>query len=384
MGISVEEFLFNVSLLREARDARVIGRRTLAVYLLHHARRLPRMLHARLTEDVEPGHWGTTYIRERDAINLQKIIAVASLADGDILRDKARFERHLTAHELPAVPSLGQLVGDQRAGLEPIRDRVEALPSLIVKPTCGVCGVGVERYDRDERGLWRRQGDSLDVGDTEQLLSQLMARARTEDILLQECQQNHPWISRISPRAAATLRVVTYVSASGTLRPLAIAHRFPVGDAVADNHHSGGLAAAVDESSGRLGSAYCINGSVHAIHPSTGEPIEGQTVPFLEESVELALRAHATLRDFFSVGWDILITPQGPLLLEGNHIWGSDIVQMPSGQNLLAMEWTESLLKRLVTSLQGSAGRAERRVARQAAWYLETTFGTGRRSRQVT
>ena len=32
-----------------------------------------------------------------------------------------------------------------------------------------------------------------------------------------------------------------------------------------------------------------------------------------------------------SLGWDIVITPQGPLVLEANANWGADIMQMGWG-----------------------------------------------------
>ena len=58
--------------------------------------------------------------------------------------------------------------------------------------------------------------------------------------------------------------------------------------------------------------------------PATNKPFEGFTVPFYHEAVRLAIKAH---KEVFSslkhIGWDIGITNDGPVLIEGNS--GADM-----------------------------------------------------------
>lgn len=58
-------------------------------------------------------------------------------------------------------------------------------------------------------------------------------------------------------------------------------------------------------------------------HPDSGIVFEGFKIPMWKESVELAKLGHAALRDIHSIGWDIAITPQGPIIIEANDAWGT-------------------------------------------------------------
>ncbi|MEO0361800.1 MAG: sugar-transfer associated ATP-grasp domain-containing protein, partial [Pseudomonadota bacterium] len=50
-----------------------------------------------------------------------------------------------------------------------------------------------------------------------------------------------------------------------------------------------------------------------------GVRITGTKLPFWEEAKALALDAHDRgFREYNLVGWDVAITPDGPMLIEGN------------------------------------------------------------------
>jgi hypothetical protein len=53
-------------------------------------------------------------------------------------------------------------------------------------------------------------------------------------------------------------------------------------------------------------------------HPVTGVAVKGLGVPCWDAVAALAERAHRVTHDRILVGWDIAITPSGPVLLEGN------------------------------------------------------------------
>ena len=57
-------------------------------------------------------------------------------------------------------------------------------------------------------------------------------------------------------------------------------------------------------------------------------PFEGYPVPFYAESVELALKAHALFPRLLTVGWDVAVTQDGPMLVEGNHDWDIEMLQV--------------------------------------------------------
>lgn len=56
----------------------------------------------------------------------------------------------------------------------------------------------------------------------------------------------------------------------------------------------------------------------------------GEIIPFFAEACDLVRRAHLMIPEVFSVGWDVVITPEGPLLLEGNDGWSPRALQFPN------------------------------------------------------
>jgi hypothetical protein len=62
-----------------------------------------------------------------------------------------------------------------------------------------------------------------------------------------------------------------------------------------------------------------LGGTRYQEHPDTGIRFEGRTVPFYDDAVALCRRAHFALApDLFVIGWDVAITPRGPVTLEAN------------------------------------------------------------------
>jgi hypothetical protein len=62
-------------------------------------------------------------------------------------------------------------------------------------------------------------------------------------------------------------------------------------------------------------------------HPDSGGQITGRQVPRWEEVCRLAERAHWAFDDRVMIGWDIAVTPDGPVLVEGNAAPDLDIIQ---------------------------------------------------------
>ncbi|HTN98325.1 MAG TPA: sugar-transfer associated ATP-grasp domain-containing protein, partial [Nordella sp.] len=74
-------------------------------------------------------------------------------------------------------------------------------------------------------------------------------------------------------------------------------------------------------------------------HPDTGAAIEGRVLHFWPETIALACRAHAAFAPRVFIGWDIAITSNGPVLIEGNGAPGIDLIQRayrePAGNSRL-------------------------------------------------
>jgi len=108
-----------------------------------------------------------------------------------------------------------------------------------------------------------------------------------------------------------------------------------------DNFSSGGGAVLID-GSGRLekyglhfkGTPKCTE---H--HPDTGFKFANYPIPYYNEAVELAIKAHSFLYGVCAIGWDIAITETGPVIIEGNYHWGLSIMQSKDYQ--IKDKWRE-------------------------------------------
>ena len=153
--------------------------------------------------------------------------------------------------------------------------------------------------------------------------------------LLEEYVVQHQSVMALSPSGLNTVRVFTQIH-QGEIHFLGARFRISVNSPV-DNMGAGNLAAPVDISTGRLsapGVYSDITKGDEAIHPVTGQVIEGQVLPFWEEVIDLARRAALHAPENRSVGWDIAITEEGPELIEGNHNWCKLLWQLPVKEGL--------------------------------------------------
>ena len=98
-----------------------------------------------------------------------------------------------------------------------------------------------------------------------------------------------------------------------------------------DNWAAGGLAIGIDATTGTL-SKYGFYkpgfGTKSTSHPTTKVEFDGYEIPYIKEAISLAKKFHSYLNDIHSIGWDIAITENGPLIIEGNDNWEVSLVQI--------------------------------------------------------
>lgn len=190
----------------------------------------------------------------------------------------------------------------------------ESREAVMVKPDDGTGGKGVEKLYRKDYPDAGALFDSLKAGRT----------GVVEEVLLQ-----HPDLNRMNPSSINTLRVVTILNEAGP--NIVYAHiRIGNGGRPVDNLHSGGMFAPIKMDTGRVQyPGYDKNRKTYTVHPQTGVEIEGFQIPLWEEAKALCLEAAKLVPQMRYVGWDVAVTPSGPVLVEGNNLPGYDILQMP-------------------------------------------------------
>lgn len=214
---------------------------------------------------------------------------------------------------------------------------------LFIKPTNLYCGEGVERWEYVEVcHKWKRVDTFLTHSEFVSYCRQL---ANKYQLIVQPRLRNHPSFEQFSNGALCTLRVIFYHLPKTKPALFQSCFRMPVGMGEADNFNAGGIAAGVSER-GKLGVAVGkdVRAGLFTHHPDTRARIEGVDLPYWQQVVDLALLAHERLGAPCFVGWDIALTIDGPIVLEGNEKFGVDLAQMPQGQPLGETKYPEIVI----------------------------------------
>jgi 3',5'-cyclic AMP phosphodiesterase CpdA len=261
----------------------------------------------------------------------------------DGMQDKASFWRNCHAMGVKAVPVLFELRDGKVVVPEGGKPPALLREDLFVKPRVGRGGRNAERWNYDGRGGW--QNRAVGTLGMDELLRHLANLSVKRDYIVQPRVGNHPDLTDVNNGALATVRIVTCRNERGSIEATDAALRMAIGkNDTVDNFHAGGIAAAVDLETGRLGPASNMGlrpgVGWRTVHPDTGAAIEGRTLPLWPQVIDLALRAHAAFPQRVVVGWDIAILPDGPAIIEGNVKPDLDIHQrvarMPMGNGRLA------------------------------------------------
>lgn len=204
-----------------------------------------------------------------------------------------------------------------QAGPEQLQAMGRELGRFLVKPRDGAHGNGVEILD------------AAQVEDWPALYDRLCREGRT---LCEEVIPQHPDLNAIWSGSINTIRIITILKDDVTY-PIAACLRVGNGPRPVDNFDSGGMVVPVDRDTGRItGPARDKSGKLYDRHPATQVKFEGYQLPLWSQVLDLVRRAGRTLPTIRYVGWDVAVTPSGPVLVEGNQLPGNQLFCLP-GQN---------------------------------------------------
>ena len=250
-----------------------------------------------------------------------------------LLDDKEAFAQAAAERGLPAVRTLATVGGDERdmraggtslGGLEGWVSLLSEDPAaaIVVKPVGAGHGEGVRVMER---------ADSAFVeGDTrwtpEALFASITATGRH---IVQERAVDHPDLQRINPSRALQTARITTLEMNGVVECLDASVKLAAPDSLIDNFgggSTGNIIAMVDPDTGVISELWVPRpggaGTMTVYrHPRTGALLVGERVPLWRDAMELAVRATLAFAPLRTMGWDVALTPDGALLVEGNARW---------------------------------------------------------------
>ena len=167
----------------------------------------------------------------------------------------------------------------------------------------------------------------------------LYARLKADGIgIVEDKVIQHPDIAALCPTSVNTIRVATLL---GDKKEGIVYAYIRIGNGkVMDNVDCGGMAAPVDLESGVISGVGANKaGEAFEFHPMTNTRIPGTKIPYWDEVKAMCLSAMHVVPQVRFVAWDVAITPDGPVFIEGNSFPSHAIPQFaahfPDGIGIL-------------------------------------------------
>ena len=201
---------------------------------------------------------------------------------------------------------------------------VETHGSVFMKPIGAGKGIGVHRIECNE-GQYRIDG----VATSRDTLAELLTSQ--DGWFFSEFIEQHPALAAIYPKTSNTIRLITlrepetgiWKSFFAVLR-IGTEATIPV-----DNGSQGGLVAQIDMRTGILSEARSLRSlDSYPTHPNSGASISGAVIPGWQDLVSQTLDLAESFPYMHFIAWDILLTSDGPCIIEANTSSGINIIQL--------------------------------------------------------
>ena len=181
---------------------------------------------------------------------------------------------------------------------------------IIVKPIGSTKGIGIYILDRN-------------IAD-EEIIKEIYGK----DYLLESFIEQHSQIS-FGAKSVNTIRINTIVDSKGEVHILKAGLRCGVGDSIVDNYSAGGVVYPINIEYGRI-EGVGINKTIEDriyVHPGTNIFMIGREIPFWQELIIMVEKAAKKIPQVRFVGWDVAITNNGPVIIEGNTRPGASLIE---------------------------------------------------------
>lgn len=248
----------------------------------------------------------------------------------EILMNKQKFQDNCRQNNLRTPENYGIVEnGAVKWATEPMPGSM-----IMIKDIAGEKGANVFKVE------YIGNNRILDDGQQHDICSRFNS---SKTYIVQEVIEQHEIMEALNPSSVNTLRIISSLKNGGTIHAIML----KVGGIgnIYDNWHDKGIIAKVDTSSWAIDEqGYYkfakydkISSGIVTVLPANKVLLKDVVIPFRKEIERLVFQAHAMVPDIQSVGWDVAIDAQGPILIEGNHNWGFlDLIQVFYGHEIIS------------------------------------------------
>ena len=253
--------------------------------------------------------------------NLRTIKSTVSL-----LRDKFLFYKLMSGFNQP-VPEVFGVVRDGKVldgNLEPIKSAdLKNETDYFAKELDGECAPYVRHIK--------------DFDDFCEKANEFDGRSLILQRRVFQCEE----MQKINPCAINTIRIVTVKTKDGIKILSAVLRVGTKKSEGVDNWAAGGISVGIKEDGSleEYGFYKPGYGGRVSVHPDTGVVFKDFVVPQYDKVKECVINAHKYFYGIHSIGWDIAVTDEGPVFIEGNDDWEISLMQVCN--HGLRKEWED-------------------------------------------
>lgn len=192
---------------------------------------------------------------------------------------------------------------------------VEGKDQIFCKLRDKTCGIGCER---------------LNISDFESVDALYDYLKEKQFYTIEGVLKNHPDVARLYDNAVNSMRIITLMDDDKKVHCLYIVQKMGMNGGVVDNNS---MFSPVDIETGRMKypahSGETTLGNVYTEHPNSHITIQGYQLPYVKEAVQMVFEAAQKIPQVRFVGWDVAVTENGPVIIEGNTYCAHDFWQLP-------------------------------------------------------
>ncbi len=239
----------------------------------------------------------------------------------NILANKLAFALFCEQTKIPAPTVLGYnmkktfFLGGEKITMDSIEELKQYFTSLFKKNSIDKIFIKT-LSDSGGKGVFMVDSNTLDLQDVS-LFNKILNSA----CIHQQGVVQHSAINAIYSKSVNTIRIDTYIDDLNIPHVLSTTMRIGSGGNTVDNVSSGGFFVPADLVSGELLphalQSMIFGGKKFTKHPDTGFEFRGFKIPYFQEAKDLCLSTSMIIPNRL-IGWDIAITPHGPIIIEGN------------------------------------------------------------------
>ena len=245
-----------------------------------------------------------------------------------ILIDKNIFEKYIIVNNIKTVKTLAIIrdVSIYDSNLNNKIDIKELIKdkSLFIKSIDDECGRGIYCINNYED------------------LKKIQKKINKGLYIVQEKLIQHETMKKLNSNSINTIRIITILK-ENKVHVFGILLRIGTKKSgFVDNSSQGGIVVPVSIAGklNEVGFSKPGYGGIQKKHPDSKIEFSKFKIPYFNEALELVKSAHKTLYKIHSIGWDVAITPNGPILIEGNDNWEIQSIQSIGG---LKEKWKKYL-----------------------------------------